>query len=62
MKVEIDNIRKLGDWMGNPAPAVFQGLDLTFDRIYQRRYPLDGSWLHWQPVSTEITTLGLQMH
>jgi predicted Rossmann-fold nucleotide-binding protein len=29
MKVEIDNIRKLGDWLKNPAPAVFQGLDLT---------------------------------
>ena len=24
----------------------------VFDRINKHRYPLDGSWLHWQPVST----------
>ena len=24
----------------------------VFDRINKRGYPLDGSWLNWQPIST----------
>ncbi len=34
--------------------AIEQSQKEVFDRINSRRYPLDGSWLHWRPDSTWV--------